>query len=297
MVYPMKTTEYFGQQCVELSNDWLTLLVTQSVGPRVISLKTRDDDNLFASLPDTTLDYPGEGEFHLYGGHRLWHAPEEPRRTYIPDDQAVEIISLERGLQVKQAIEPGTGIQKELNIQLAKDSPIIEIKHSLTNCGLWPVTCAPWAITQMKPGGVALLPQNLDLWENNPTLPNRPITLWPYTDFNSPSITWGNDVILIHATMTKGMLKIGYPNQRGWLAYWLNETLFIKRAVFDPKAEYFDFGSSSECYCNDQFLELETLGPIATLKPGESATHFETWEVHPEVPWSDDLTDLINLIE
>jgi hypothetical protein len=293
----MNTIEHLGQQCVEFSSDWLTLLVTQSVGPRVISIKTRDGDNLFASLPDTTLDCPGKGAFHLYGGHRLWHAPEEPRRTYIPDDQAVEIIALDNGLQIKQATEPDTGIQKGLKIKLAKNNPAVEIEHILTNCGLWPVTCAPWSITQMKTGGVALLPQNLDLWENNPTLPNRPITLWPYTDINSPHITWGNDVIQIHATMTKGMLKIGYPNQRGWLAYWLNDTLFIIRAVYDPKAKYFDFGSSSECYCNDQFLELETLGPIASLAPGESATHFETWEVHTDVPWPDDLIDIINLIE
>jgi hypothetical protein len=141
------------------------------------------------------------------------------------------------------------------------------------------------------------LPQNLDLLDDNPTLPNRTITLWPYTDVNNPVITWGNKVILIRAEMAEGMLKLGFPNPRGWLAYWLDETLFVKRAGYDPQAEYYDFGSSSECYCSDEFLELETLGPITSLKSGETVSHVETWEVITDVPWSGDPTDLLNLIE
>ena len=293
----MKTLDYLGLQCVELSNACLTLYITQSVGPRIISLKAVGGENLFASLPDVTLDCPGKGEFHLYGGHRLWHAPEDPKRTYTPDDDAVQITPKGNGLLVEQAVEPATGIQKTLDIQLVEGSPVVEIEHRLTNRGLWPLTCAPWAITQMKPGGTALLPQNQDLWEGNPTLPTRPIVLWPYTDINSPYITWGNEVIRVRASMADGHLKIGYPNPRGWLAYWLDGILFVKRAAFDPTADYFDFGSSSECYCNDLFLEMETIGPRATLNPGESAVHTETWEVHLGVPWSDDLADLINIIE
>ena len=293
----MKTVEYLGLQCVEIANDLLTLWVTQSVGPRVIALKSKGTSNLFASLPDTTIECPGEGPFHLYGGHRLWHAPEDPERTYIPDDQPVEINPQGSGIQVRQALEPESGIQKEIAVQLHQDSASVKIEHKLSNHGLWPVTCAPWAITQMRPGGVALLPQYIDLLEGNPTLPNRVITLWPYTDINSPYITWGNEVIQIRAEMEEGALKLGFPNPRGWLAYWLDETLFIKRAVYDYDREYLDFGSSSECYCNDQFLELETLGPISTIKPGESVIHIETWQVIPDVTQTADLKHVLDLIE
>jgi hypothetical protein len=73
--------------------------------------------------------------------------------------------------------------------------------------------------------------------------------------------------------------KVGFPNPRGWLAYWLDGTLFVKRAAFDPCASYYDLGSSSECYCNGNFLELETLGPITRLAPGEELSHVETWEL------------------
>lgn len=293
----MKMIEHLGLKCIELSNDWLTLWVTQSVGPRILALKTVKGENLFASLPDSTLECPGKGIFHLYGGHRLWYAPEDPKCTYLPDDSPVEIVPHETDLLVRQDVEAETGIQKSLRIHLEPDSPKVIVEHSLTNHGLSPLTCAPWAITQMNPGGVALLPQNRDFFADNPTLPNRTITLWPYTDINSVHITWGNDLILVWATMSEGMLKVGFTNPRGWLAYWLKGTLFIKRASFHPDREYYDFGSSSECYCNAEFLELETLGPITTLNPGDSVAHFETWKVIVNVPWLNEPRDILNLIE
>ena len=77
--------------------------------------------------------------------------------------------------------------------------------------------------------------------------------------------------------------KVGFPNPRGWLAYWLSGTLFVKRAAYDPQARYCDFGSSSTCYCNSRFLELETLAPVGMLSTGETATHIETWELYPDI--------------
>ncbi len=293
----MKTINFLGQQCIELSRGELTLLVSQSVGPRVLSLTIAGSRNLFAELPEITFECPGKGDFHVYGGHRLWHAPEEPARTYLPDDQPLEVKPIPEGIWVQQPTEADTGIQKTLKIELLPEANRVRIEHILANQGAWPVTCAAWAITQMATGGVAFLPQNTTLWENNPTLPNRHLTMWPYTDINSSAITWGNEVIRVWAAMETGMLKIGFPNPRGWLAYWLDGLLFIKRAVFNPQATYFDFGSSSECYCCPQFIELETLSPATTIKPGQSIHHFETWEVHTQVPWPEDVNTLVAWIE
>jgi hypothetical protein len=293
----MRTIKFSGQDCVELSNNSLSILVTQSVGPRLISLKFRDGENIFAELPDAILDCPGIGDFHLYGGHRLWHAPEEPRRTYLPDDDPVDIQPIENGLILKSELEKETGIQKEIKILLDQDQKTIQVEHDLTNFGIWPVTLAPWAITQVRPGGRAILPQNIELWDQNPTLPNRNLVLWPYTDINSPYIEWGNEAVLIRAEMSEGHLKIGFPNPRGWMAYWLSGTLFVKRAAYYKNAEYYDFGSSSECYCCPEFLEVETLGPKTMLNPGDSVHHHETWELYAEIPWPANLADLVSFIE
>ena len=91
--------------------------------------------------------------------------------------------------------------------------------------------------------------------------------------------------------------KVGFPNPRGWLAYWLDGTLFVKRAKYDAKSAYFDFGSSSECYCNGQFIELETLSPIETILPGECISHVETWEVYGQIDCPRDEKDVQALAE
>ena len=271
----METVQYQGFECVQLSNEHLTLLVTQSVGPRVISLSFNGGDNLLAVLPDFVTERPDGELFHFYGGHRLWHAPEGMPRTYHLDNEPVDITPTDTGLLITQKVEPQTGIEKSIHIALADDQPQVTIRHTLTNQGLWPVECAPF-----KPGGVAILPQSREPRE---FLPNRALAIWTYSDIASPHVTWGNDCILYRAEMQEGAFKIGFPNPHGWLAYWLDGILFVKRATYDPKTRYYDHGSSSECYCNEQFLELETLAPVSTIPPGSSVTHIETWELYADV--------------
>ena len=271
----METVNFLGLECYPLENESLRLLVTRSVGPRILSFGFKDGENLFAELSDVAIHH-ADGIFHFYGGHRFWHAPEEPRRTYLPDDAPVEIVPSETGLLVTQPTESQTGLQKTLEIRPSKDSAQVVITHRLTNHGLWPVTCAPWAITQLKTGGTAILPQTrLDTG----VLANRSLALWPYTDMKNPNVQWGSNYILLRANLDSPF-KIGFPNPRGWIAYWQNRTLFVKRARYDAKAEYYDFGSSSQCYCNNQFIELETLAPISTIEPGETASHIEVWSLY-----------------
>jgi len=288
----MQTIRYLNLDCVELSNDTLSLLVTQSVGPRVISLRYQHGENLFAELPDFITETPA-GIYHFYGGHRLWRAPEDVQTTYFPDNAPVDICPRENGLVVTQS-EAGTGLQKSIQLTLQTNGSCVQLIHTLTNTGEEAMTLAHWAITQFKPGGVAILPQSTDA---TGLLPNRQFALWPYTDIGSPNITWGNRYTLIHANDMEGTLKIGFPNPRGWLAYWRGGTLFVKKAAFDANAVYYDYGSSSECYCNAQFLELETLSPVQTLQPGCSATHIETWEIFGEVETPADEASAVRIAE
>jgi hypothetical protein len=289
----MELLKFLGQDCCLLENKKLKLLVTESVGPRILFLGFAGGENLFAELPDFVTECPNIGTFHFYGGHRLWHAPEDLNRTYLPDDAPVEITPVENGYLMTQAVEPRTGLQKSIEVCFQDDSPCVTITHHLTNHGLWDVTCAAWAITQFRIGGVAILPQSC---EETGILPNRSLALWSYANMSDPNITWGRDYILVNANM-ETPFKIGFPNPRGWLAYWLEDTLFVKRAKYEAQSAYYDFGSSSECYCNNKFLELETLAPIRSIAPKESVTHVETWELYGDIARPRDEADVQSLVE
>jgi hypothetical protein len=291
----MQTIKFLNFDCVTLENASLNLLITQSVGPRIISLRFKGGENLFAELPDFAVERPDGKKFYFYGGHRLWHAPENMPRTYVLDNLPVDIIiTSNKSISAMQPIEAETGIEKSIRISLVKDKPQIIVQHTLTNRSLWPVECAPWATTQLKPGGVAILPQSQ---QQTGLLANRSLAIWPYTNVASPHVKWGNKYILLCSEMEEETFKIGFPNPRGWLAYWLNGTLFVKRAVFDPQAAYYDFNSSSECYCNGQFLELETMGPISILAPEASVIHSETWELYAGVDFPSDEIAIDTFVE
>ena len=276
--------KFLDYDCAALENEHVSLLVTRSVGPRIISLRIKGGENLFAELPDFVTKRPDGRDFHFRGGHRLWHAPESMPRTYALDDDPVEVIQEENSLSVTQQVEAETGIEKSMRIALTRDRAQVIIHHTLTNRGLWSIECAPWAITQFKTGGMAILPQSSGQTD---LLPNRSLALWPYTNIASPHVTWGDEYILVRAEI-QPPFKVGFPNPRGWLAYWLGGTVFVKRAAYEPQSSYYDHGSSSECYCNSHFLELETLAPIGQLEPGASVTHVETWELFSNIEFPAD---------
>ena len=49
-------------------------------------------------------------------------------------------------------------------------------------------------------------------------------------------------------------------------------------------ARYPDFGCNFEVFTNPDFLELETLGPLVELQPGEVVEHVEHWWLFGDVP-------------
>lgn len=252
-------------------------------GPRLVGLYlANSDENLFVELPKAVIDTP-YGEYYFRGGHRLWHSPESMPRTYIPDNEALVVEELPDGARLIQPVEAGTGIQKVMEFRLDENRAGLTIHHRLTNQGLWAVRLSVWAITQFKLGGVVILPQQQGPLDADGLLPNRELVLWSYTRWSDARLRLDEPAILID-TRREGQprsqpVKVGYHNPHGWIAYWRKGVLFVKRSEVVPGAKYPDGGCNSECYCNDWFVELESLGPLTRLEPGQTVEHVETWEL------------------
>src|SRR5690349_18597412 len=84
-----KTNFHGWSNSVRLSNGRVELIVTTDVGPRIIHFGFAGGENELATFPDM-LGKTGESEWRVYGGHRLWHAPEDRTRTYVPDNSPVK---------------------------------------------------------------------------------------------------------------------------------------------------------------------------------------------------------------
>ena len=250
---------------------------------RIVRFTPHGKTNLFADLGLQPLQTE-YGNFYFRGGHRLWHSPESMPRTYMPDNEGAAVSEIENGIRIDQPAEPWTHMGKSMEIRLDPEQPRAVIRHELYNEGAWPVEFAPWALTMFRLGGIGIFPQPSGNVDAAGLLPNRQITLWPYAGVNDPRLTLRDDFVLVRADSKLPPFKFGYFNRHGWMGYWLDSIFFVKR--FDTSADpspYPDGGCNVESYCNDKFIELETLGPLAKLESGASVIHRETWEIYTEL--------------
>lgn len=268
--------------CLSLATPHIQLILPTEIGPRLLFFGPPSGLNALGQMP-AHLGHVSGDDWRLYGGHRLWHAPEAIPRTYQPDNAPITATPLpDGGLRLTQPIEPATGIAKQLDLHLHPTHASLRLIHTLTNHSLWPVTLAPWAITVMAPGGTALLPLPPRRPHPQALQADSTLVVWAYTDLSDPRYTFSPTMLFLrHDPTATSPQKIGLGGSPGWLAYSHPSFLFIKTFTVQPAATYPDRGASGEVYTDASVLELESLAPLTTLAPGESATHTEYWWLFP----------------
>jgi hypothetical protein len=254
-----------------IENEFLRVDYLTTSGPRLIGLYAKKAGvDLLAKTPDAHWPTP-HGEYYLYGGHRLWTAPEDP--LYTPPEEDVNVVAENNHVILRSSVD-ASGLEKEISFQL--DEGCLRLMHRVTWHGREPIELAPWAITQMCLGGLAILPQSC----SEGLQPNRNFVLWPYSRVKDERLELHDDLILVRGGARQESFKIGSYNSHGWIAYALEKVLFVKRFSVDPTNRYPDMGCNVETYVKDSCVELETLGSLKTLHPRESVEHQEIWEVH-----------------
>jgi hypothetical protein len=273
------------KNCCRISNGKIELIVTTDVGPRVIRFGFVGGQNLFKEYSEQ-LGKRGGKKWRIYGGHRLWHAPEAEPRTYFPDNSPVTLEKRGRVVRVIQPVETTTGIQKEIDFRMSPNRARVELVHRLRNTNLWPVEFAPWALTVMATGGTAIVPLPPRGSHPEDLPPGNLLTLWLYTDMSDPRWTWGRKYILLRQDPSPKVKpqKVGAMVPDGWIGYARGGELFVKTFRHDLAARYPDWGCSVETFTNHEMLEVETLGPVVTLAPGATVEHIEHWHLFRDVP-------------
>ena len=283
------------ENCVQITNGLIEVLLTADVGPRIIRYGFINRENVMCEIA-SQMGLKGGDEWRLYGGHRLWHSPESKPRTYEPDNTPVTWEKIPGGIKTIQDMEPWSKIKKEMEITLFPEKSRVRVLHRLTNAGPWPVELSLWSISALAQGGREVIPQSR---ENTGLLPNRVVALWPYTRLNDPRVYMGEKYIILEQNPgIKSPFKIGISNENGWAAYFTNNCLFLKYFAPVPDARYPDFGVSYETYINDFMLEMETLSPLTLLKPDNSEEHVEIWDLFDSVSLpSNDEEEIEKIIE
>lgn len=259
--------------CLRLANDALELRILVSEGPRILFLGSRHGQNLLYRAPPSAP--AGPGGFVLHGGHRLWTAPEDLSLTYICDDAPVETERMEDGLVLRSPPEKATGLAKVLTVRLAGTS--VRVQHKLVQVK-GESHRAPWAITAFAAGGRAWLPRVAHRPQPLALVPDQSLVLWPYTDLQDPRLTLGGGAVVVDHDASRGPLKVGAAHPPGWLAWSRERTVVVQHTATGP-GPHPDLGASHEIYTDGNLTELEALGRVAHLRPGDTTTLDQTWWV------------------
>jgi hypothetical protein len=274
----VQKVEYKGwTNCYKISNGEVDLIVTGDVGPRVIRYGFVGGQNLFKEFTDQ-LGKSGEPDFQMRGGDRVWKAPEDPIATWAPDNTPVTVQITPTGVIAREPVEPLTKLQKEIEVSLAPTGAIVTVSHRITNRGLFTIRFAPWALTQMAEGGMAISGFPPRGTHAQYLAPTNPLTMWAYTNLADPRWKFTSKYLTLRQDPSNSdSQKLGLFNKDTWTAYLLNGEVFVKRTTADPNGKYPDFGCSFETFTNNEFLEVETLGPLSNVEPGKTVELVEHW--------------------
>ncbi len=290
----LNKVNYAGwENCLELANDEVKLVITLDVGPRVIFYGFKDGENVFVNFPETLGKNAGN-EWTSYGGHRLWHAPEVSPRTYYPDNSEVPYSFDGRTLTLDCPAEETNLMKKVIEITLEETGTRVFLNQKIYNLGEWGKLFSCWSLSVMAPGGRLVLPQEKYIphgaGEGETFLPARRLVLWPFTNMADSRFTWGEKFIQLAEADIDSKIKFGVTNSRGWTGYSLGGNFFLKRrADFDARAQYPDMGCSEEYFTMPGMLEIEMLSPLKMVEKGEYNELAESWELfHLDLPEDDE---------
>jgi hypothetical protein len=274
----VEKVEFFGwQEAYRLSLGELAMVVVAEIGPRILSLSVGGGPNLLMVDHDTAGQGQGDAEWHIYGGHRVWVAPET-EDTYAPDNVCCEVDASDDGLTVVGSISPQTKLRKRLTITGQGDRFVVE--QGVLNTGDMLQTGAVWALTCVEPSGTIVFP-----WGRGGRWDLKKIVYWNEWIGHSSDVTsrqWQprSDLFRIVPTGEEG--KVGTNSPEGWVALCREDATFVKSHAWRPGVRYPDEDCSIQVYTCDRFIEMETLSPLAVFHPGEEIIHQEVWTVTRE---------------
>ncbi len=306
---PSKDLENPRSSLLLLENDRIAVGILPAVGAHVVMFRTKDGGNLLnsdarlwtAPLPNVTAEPP---PFLPYNGHIYWLGPQKgwwqqqdlnadrrDRKATWPPDPYLTLGKYEILEQTKESVKlrspqsPVSGIQMTKEISL-KDGKVflkvtaVNIRNKDVSWGIWSNTRLPGNASVYVPVGKegGVLRVEFTAW--NPE--KERILPYEITDgflhFDIPSVAADKEHVFTSKTFI-------YPSEP-LIAAFSNGYLFIKRSSLIPKNTIHPDQSFVEIYkltgnLKDTLTELEMQGAYAALKPGESMSFEEDWELIP----------------
>ncbi|NUN94136.1 MAG: hypothetical protein HUU04_10210 [Verrucomicrobiae bacterium] len=278
MIQIQKTT-LEGSVAVELTTPVLRLVAVTDFGPRLAHLSLAGGENLLFWKPGKMR----RGAWDLRGGHRVWAAhpgADESEDSYAPDNAPCELEIFGDGFRVTGATCPLNATRRGFAVR-AVSADRLEVENFLTNAGNMLYCAGVWALTCTLPGVGARYAIPLgdgSAWDNFSLVHFRTWGGQGKGGFHDPQIAVGDETLVVTPRGVENKRMIQAPRGIFAMSDAARALTFAKKVDWRP-GEAYPLNTNLAFYIGpDNFMvEMESMGPSRTLKPGETLRHPETW--------------------
>ncbi len=264
----------FGRS-IFADNGVVQLVIPLEYGIRIAHFSFLGEENVFYEQPSDMKELSTEDGWRIRGGHRLWLAPENSD-TYCPDNAPISYEVQDEKIVLTQEIDAWLGVRKSMCISFGADASV-SITHKIVNCNPHDITRSLWAISVMAPGGTEYIP----LGERKSSAsPFHHISWWYHTCLGDERADYEEERIVIRHLPIDKRYKIGVDHPAEPIRYINKGVVFEKSYDFKKDAVYPDGNVSYETFFCRHMTEIESLSPLYTIAPTESAEHTETWKLY-----------------
>jgi hypothetical protein len=291
--------EFFGySDCVRLENEKVRVILGHHCGGRILEYSLKGENVIYLDPTQKGWIYkPGEPEIDPYGG-RFDIGPEK----MVPSHPTlwVDAWTIDAGSNGMARMTSGkdnsTGLQLVREFTLDESSSHLTCKQTLINISDQIQSWCHWSRTLTPGGGICIIPLT------SPSRFPKQYVMYgpdPYINYlpDDPNIRLREGFLEI--VDTPKYPKLGMDSYAGWMAYLLKSNLlFVKRFPSYRDRVYNEITglTVSVWYYKDQLCEVEPLGPMEPLAPGESASFTEDWWILPyKFPEERNKLDLVEL--
>lgn len=279
----VKRIDYHGWPgAYQLSNGTVELVFVPQIG-RVMRYGRVGGPNLLWEKKElrgkTFHPTTAKKEWTNFGGDKVWPAPQA-HWTWPPDPfldgslHQVEVLPGNR-LKVTSQKSMAKSIRIVRDIALDPTGTGVTFRNTMENVGDQDVDWSVWEVTQV------VVPERAELASHKGG--HFPAGIYIFKDYAPKTRVLENDgkVIRFRWNETKNG-KIGSDSPAGWARAVIGGELFTVSAKLESGLDYPDDGCAQEIWSNpapDRYMELELLGPIRKLQPGDAQTLVTHWKL------------------
>lgn len=278
--------EYFGyDDAIELSNETCTAILTPAVGGKIMSYQLNGKEALEIIPEEAGFHYdPSSGERIFSGAGRFDFGLERrvSQRTEIWVGAWKGEITGPRQATLTSIRHQGTGIQIKRTFTLAATGAHLTCIQTLINIGSNTKRHNHWSRTFGRGFGIVVIPiSEWSRYENHYVMfePENRINLVPENE----GIYIQDDCLIV--SQAPEHPKLGMDSMGGWFSYLTpNDLLFVKKYPVFPEKNYAErVPMTISIWYVENFrgdfstAELEPIGPLETIAPGERASFTEEW--------------------